>query len=167
MDFIVKLPISEGYNSIPTITDTFSKACIFIPCNKTIDTTSAALLYATYVLPHYGLPSCFISDQDPHFMATIIQELCRILSIQHNASTAYQPQTDSQSECSNQKLKQYMCIFTNFHQTNWHCLLPLAQFAFNTWPNTTTKKAPFKLIMGHIPCVHQMFRITTLPPLNN
>jgi hypothetical protein len=31
MDFIVKLPISEGYNSILTITDTFSKACIFIP----------------------------------------------------------------------------------------------------------------------------------------
>jgi hypothetical protein len=62
MDFIVKLPISEGYDSILTITDTFSKACIFIPCNKTIDTAGTALLYATYALPHYRLPSCFISD---------------------------------------------------------------------------------------------------------
>jgi hypothetical protein len=35
------------------------------------------------------------------------------------------------------------------------------------WPNATTKKAPFELIMGHIPCVHQTFRITTSPPLNN
>jgi hypothetical protein len=124
------------------------------------------LLYATYILPHYGLPSCFISDQDPCFMATIIQELCHILSIQHNTSTAYWPQTDRQSEQSNQKLKQYTCIFTNFHQTNWCCLLPLAQFAFNAWPNTTTKKVPFELIMGHIPQVHQTFQITMSPPLN-
>jgi hypothetical protein len=167
MDFIVKLPISEGYDSILTITDTFSKACIFIPCNKTIDAVGTALLYATYVLPHYGLPSRFISDCDPCFMATIIQELCHILSIQHNASTAYRPQTDGQSEHSNQKLEQYTHIFTNFHQTNWCSLLPLAQFAFNAWPNTTTKKAPFELIMGHIPCIHQTFRTTTSPPLND
>jgi hypothetical protein len=105
MDFIVKLPISEGYDSILTITDTFSKACIFIPCNKTINAAKTALLYATYVLPHYGLPSCIISDQDPHFLATIIQELCCILSIQHNTSTAYHPQTDGQSERSNQKME--------------------------------------------------------------
>jgi transposase InsO family protein len=167
MDFIVKLPISEGYDSILTITDTFSKACIFIPCNETIDAAGTTLLYATYVLPHYGLPSRIISDRDPHFMATIIQELCCILSIQHNASTAYQPQTDGQSERSNQKLEQYTCIFTDFHQTNWCRLLPLAQFAFNARPNATTKKAPFELIMGHIPRVHQAFRITTSPPLNN
>jgi hypothetical protein len=77
MDFIVKLPLSDGYDSILTITDTFSKACIFIPCNKTIDAAGTALPYATYVLPHYGLPSRIISDQDPRFMATIIQELCR------------------------------------------------------------------------------------------
>jgi hypothetical protein len=49
MDFIVKLPISEGYNPILTITDTFSKACIFIPSNETIDAAGTALLYATYV----------------------------------------------------------------------------------------------------------------------
>jgi hypothetical protein len=64
MDFIVKLPISHGYDSILTITDTFSKACIFIPCNETIDAIGTALLYSTYVLPHYGLPSHIISDRD-------------------------------------------------------------------------------------------------------
>jgi transposase InsO family protein len=167
MDFIVKLPMSEGYDSILTITDTFSKACIFLPCKETINTAGVALLYATYILPHYGLPSCIISDRDPCFMATIIQELCRILSIQHNTSTAYRPQMDGQSEHSNQKLEQYFRIFTDFHQTNWHHLLPLAQFTFNTWPNTTTKKAPFELIMGHIPHVHQTFCTTTSLPLNN
>jgi hypothetical protein len=37
LDFIVKLPVSRGYNSILTITDhDCSKVAIFIPCNETI-----------------------------------------------------------------------------------------------------------------------------------
>jgi hypothetical protein len=80
---------------------------------------------------------------------------------------AYHPQTDGQSEHSNQKLEQYTQIFTDYHQTNWSCLLPLAQFAFNAWPNATTKKAPFELIMGHIPCAHQTFRNMSSPSLND
>ena len=86
MDFIVKLPPSNGFDSILTVTDTFSKASIFIPCNETVDAAGTALLYATYVLPHYGLPTRIISDRDPRFMATVTQELFRILSIRHNLS---------------------------------------------------------------------------------
>src|ERR1700744_5143862 len=167
LDFIVKLPLSDTYDSILTITDTFSKANIFIPCNETIDAEKTALLYATYILPHYGLPQRVISDRDPRFMATFTQELFRILSIQHNPSTAYHPQTDGQSERSNQKLEQYLRIFTNYHQNNWAYLLPLVQYTFNAWPNATTKKAPFELIMGHIPKVHQTIRNTKSPPLND
>ena len=62
MDFIVKLPLSESYNTILTITDTFSKASIFILCNESINAENTAKLYTTYVLPHYGLPTCIISD---------------------------------------------------------------------------------------------------------
>ena len=67
LDFIVKLPLSESCDTILTITDTFSKASIFIPCNETIDAVRTAKLYTTYILPHYGLPSHIISDRDPHF----------------------------------------------------------------------------------------------------
>jgi hypothetical protein len=38
LDFIVKLPQSNTYDTILTITDTFSKASIFIPCNEAIVT---------------------------------------------------------------------------------------------------------------------------------
>ena len=98
MDFIVKLPLSDTYNTILTITDTFLKASIFIPCNETIDATNTAKLYATYILPHYGLPNHIISDHNPHFTFSFTQELCHALSIDQNISTAYHPQTDGQSE---------------------------------------------------------------------
>jgi len=63
LDFIIKLPISDGYNTILTITDhDCSKATIFIPCNKEIDAAGVAKVYATYIFPHYGLPKKVISD---------------------------------------------------------------------------------------------------------
>ena len=167
MDFIVKLPTSNSYDTILTITDTFSKVSIFIPCKETTDAENTALLYTTYMLPHYGLPSWIISDRDPRFTATFTKELCWILRVDQNISTAYHPQTDGQSEWRNQCLEQYLRIFIDNHQNDWDQWLPLAQYTLNALPNATTKKAPFELIMGHIPQVHQTKQLTTLPTLNN
>jgi hypothetical protein len=165
MDFIVKLPISKTYETILTITDTFSKASIFIPCDKTIDATGVAQLYANYVLPHYGLPLRIILDRDPHFTSSFFRELCRVVGAVQNLSTAYRPQTDGQSERTNQRLEQYIRIFTIFEQTNWADLLVLAQYTLNSWPNATTKKAPYELLLGYIPRVHQTIRAQNNPKL--
>ena len=57
MDFITKLPLSYGHNTILTITDhNVLKASIFLPCSKTIDAVSIAALYAMHIFPHYGIP---------------------------------------------------------------------------------------------------------------
>jgi len=99
LDFITKLPPSEGYDSILTITDhDCSKGSIFIPCKETIDAIGVAKLYGKHVFPHYGLPQKVISDRDPRFTATAMRELCGNLKIKQNISTAYHPQTDGQSE---------------------------------------------------------------------
>ena len=48
LDFIVKLPKSDGFNTIHTIMDQgLSKATIFIPCQETIDAEGVAKLYTT------------------------------------------------------------------------------------------------------------------------
>jgi len=57
LDFIVKLPVSDGYDTILTITDhDCSKAAIFIPCNEEIDAAGVAKVYATYVFPPLRTP---------------------------------------------------------------------------------------------------------------
>jgi Integrase zinc binding domain len=109
LDFIVKLPMLEGFNMILTITDhNCLKASIFIPCNETVDAPGVARLYANYVFPHYGIPAKVISDHDPRFTAHFAKELCGMLGIKQNISTAYHPQTDRQSERMNQSLEQYL-----------------------------------------------------------
>jgi len=119
MDFITKLPLSGDHNMILMITDIdCSKASIFLPCKETIDSEGVAQLYLTHVLPHYGLPKKIISDRDPCFTSRFGKELCQLLDIRQNISTAYYPQTDGASERTNQTLEQYLHLFCGTQQNN-------------------------------------------------
>ena len=92
MDFIVKLPLSDGYDSILTITNhDCSKAAIFIPCNETISAEEVAGLYLTHMFKCFGLPRKIISDQDPHFAGKFTRNLCQALGIKQNMLTAFHP----------------------------------------------------------------------------
>ena len=92
IDFITKLPVSQGYDSILTVTDhNCSKATIFIPCVEEISGEETATLYAKHVFARFGLPSKIISDRDPRFASKFTRELCKVLGIQQNISTAYHP----------------------------------------------------------------------------
>jgi hypothetical protein len=63
LDFIVKLPVSQGFDSILTITDQgCTKAAIFILCNEDITAEETASLYIKHVFTHFGLPTKVISD---------------------------------------------------------------------------------------------------------
>jgi len=69
-----KLPISQGYNSVLTITDhDCSKASIFIPCNEEITAEGTAALYVTHVFPRFGLPSRLSAIGDPRFVSHIMR----------------------------------------------------------------------------------------------
>jgi len=168
LDFIVKLPVLDGYDTILTITDhDCSKAAIFIPCNEEIDATGVAKVYTTYVFPHYGLPKKVISDRDPRFASNFSRELCDLLRIKQNISSTYHLQTDGQSERTNQSLEQYLQLYCGSQQKEWAFWLPLAQYTRNSWPNASTKKSPFELILGYVPLAHQPSREANIPDINN
>ena len=77
-----------------------------------------------------------------------MRNLCQVLGITQNMSTAFHPWTDGQSERTNQSLEQYLQFYVNDRQDNWADLLPMAEFAHNTWQNESTRKSPFELLMG-------------------
>ena len=152
MDFIVKLPKSQGYDSILTITDQgCTKMAIFLPCHETIDAEGVAQLYFTHVFPRFGVPSKVISDRDPRFTSQFMKELCAQLRVEQNVSTTYHPRTNGQSERTNQWLEQYLRFWVNYHQDNWRQLLPMAEYAHNLWRNETTKTTPYQTLMGYNP----------------
>ena len=55
-----------------------------------------------------------------------MKELCCVLNISQNLSTAYHPQMDGQSERVNQRVEQYLRIYGNDEQNDWADLLALA-----------------------------------------
>lgn len=164
MDFITKLPPSEGYDTVLTITDhDCSKVAIFIPCQETIDRPGVAELYIRHVVPQYGLPKRIISDRDPRFASAFTKELCHQLGIKQNISSAYHPQTDGQSERSNQWLEQYLRFWCDARQEEWAKWLPMAEYAHNSWPHSRTKATPSELIKGYTPSVTWEGRTSNVP----
>ena len=164
MDFIVKLPESAGYDSILTITDhDCTKMLIAIPCRETITAEGVAELFLRQIFPRFGLPSKIISGRDPRFVSKFMKELCCLMGITQNVSTAYHPWMDGQSERSNQWLEQYLRFWVDHQQTNWHHYLPLAKFAHNSWKNEATGQSPFEILMGYSPRA-EIFDVTSSIP---
>ena len=166
VDFIVKLPLSEGYDSIMTITDhDCTKAVILIPCHETIDTEGVAKLFKDRVFPFTGLPKKIISDRDTRFTSSFFKEICSQLGIVQNLSSAYHPQTDGQSEKTNQHTETGLRIFCNYQQDDWAHYIPMIQYAINARPSATTKQTPYELWMGFTPRAHQPNRTSKVPTI--
>ncbi|MGZ4849762.1 MAG: hypothetical protein ACXV2C_00050 [Candidatus Bathyarchaeia archaeon] len=60
MDFVVKLPPSDGFDSVLVVVDRFSKMSHFIACNESIDTPKVVTLLIRHVFKLHGLPSTIL-----------------------------------------------------------------------------------------------------------
>jgi hypothetical protein len=58
-------------------------------------------------------------------------------------TSGYHSEGDRQTEHVNQTLEQYLQIYCNFQQDNWHSLLPIAEFCYNNTPSFITGVSPF------------------------
>ena len=106
VDFIVKLPVSNGYNTILTVTNhNCTKAVILLLCRKDTGSLDIAKLYLEQAFPYVGIPEKIISDRDMRFTSKVFKELCEMLQIKQNVASAYHLQTDRQSEKTNQHVE--------------------------------------------------------------
>jgi len=115
-DFITKLPIAQGYNSILVVVDRLTKMVHFIPTTEKTSAEKLARLFRDNVWKLHGLPKSIISDKGPQFAAGLIKELNQILGIKSKMSTTFHPQTDGQMERVNQELEQYLRMFIDHQQ---------------------------------------------------
>ena len=64
---------------------------------------------------------------------------------------AYYPQIYEQTESVNQKLEQYLRVFTGYRQEQWPDWLRTAKFVYNNKIHLATKVSPFKANYGQDP----------------
>ena len=90
-------------------------------------------------------------DRGPQFAVELTRELNKMLGIETKLSMTYHPQTDRQTERTNQELEQYLRIYVNHRQNNWVEWLAIAEFAFNNKVHTAIKSSPFQINYGREP----------------
>jgi len=74
-DFITKLPLAQGYNSILVVVDKLTKMMHFVPTTEKTSAEGLARLFEDNMWKLYGLPKSIILDRGPQFAAGIIWEL--------------------------------------------------------------------------------------------
>lgn len=92
-----------------------------------------------------------MSDQGPQFVSQFWDHLTRCLKIKSFLSTAYHPETDSQTERWNAILEQYLRAYVSYMQDDWVEWLPLAELAANSTCSKTTKVSLFFANYGFHP----------------
>jgi len=150
-DFITKLPLAQGYDTILVVCDRFSKMAHFIATTEKMSAEGLAKLFRDHVWKLHGLPESIISDRGVQFAVGMMKELNNLLGIQTKLSTAYHPQTDGQMERINQELEQYLRVFIDHRQEQWPDWLGTAEFAYNNKIYAATKISPFKANYGQDP----------------
>lgn len=152
MDFITALPLSQGFDALFVAVDhDVSKAIIVIPCTKMIDALGTARLYHDHIFRRFGLLKILISNRGPQFASKVFQDLCSHLSIKSKMSTAFHPQTDGQTERTNQDIEAYLRIYCSSHPETWSQHIATLEFAHNANIHSATKQTPFRLLYGYDP----------------
>ena len=136
VDLITDLPLSQGYDSLMVVVDHgLTKGVILVPCSKSIDANGIAQLFFDHVFKRFRLHDTIISDHGPQFTLAFDRELAQILKYDVRLSTAYHPQTDGQTERTNQEVETYLHIFCANNPHQWSKFLTAAEFQHNSVPS--------------------------------
>ena len=138
VDFITKLPLAQGYNSILVVVDWLTKMVYFIPTMKKTSVEGLARLFRDNMWKLHRLPESIISDRGPQFAARLMRKLNGMLGIESKLSTAFHPQIDGQTERVNQELEQYLRMFIDHRQEQWPEWLETAKFTYNNKAHLST-----------------------------
>ena len=153
-DFVLALPQSpppDSFDSVMSVTDKFSKRIALIP-GKTTHTAEqwARLLLERLDLADWGLPKAIISDRDRKFVSEIWTTIFKEKGVQLLYSTAYHPQSDSQSERTNQTfeiaLRHYIAGLEK--PADWPTVLPRMQAILNNSTSNSTGQSPNEVLYG-------------------
>jgi len=89
VDFIMKLPVSKGYDLILVVCDRFLKMLHFVAMSEKITAEGLVRLLRDNVWKLHWLPESVISDRGPQFVAELMRELNKMLGIETKLSMIY------------------------------------------------------------------------------
>jgi transposase InsO family protein len=96
----------------------------------------------------HGVPKKIVLDRGMQFTSHFWQQLHEALGTHLNFSSAYHPQTDGQTERTNQILEDMLRACALQDQSGWDKRLPYAEFSYNKSYQACLKMSPFQALYG-------------------
>lgn len=148
VDFGTSLPSSEGHPVILMIVGRFSKAAHIVPLPKLPSAAEMVDLLVRHVFHLHRLPrDC------PQFTSRMWRAFCTALGASISLSSGYHPQSNGQTERTNQSLSSSLQCVTARHPAAWNSYLPWVKYAHNSHVSASTGISPFMASLGyHLPC---------------
>ncbi len=84
------------------------------PVKVIINTPTLAKIIIKMVVQYHGLSNSIISNWGSVFTSKFLLSLCYFFRIKWRLSTAFHPQTNSQTERQNSTMEAYFLAFVNF-----------------------------------------------------
>ncbi|GKB18265.1 RNA-directed DNA polymerase [Tanacetum coccineum] len=113
------------------VVDRFSKMAHFVPCSKKFDASQVARLYFAEIVKLHGIQKTLTSDQYVKFVSHFWRTLWTCMGSKLRFSSLHHPQTDGQSEVTNQSLGNLLRSLIGEHPKQWDLTVPQAEFAYN------------------------------------
>nr|XP_004515974.1 uncharacterized protein LOC101489513 [Cicer arietinum] len=107
-----------------------------------------AEIYIKEIVKLHGIPSSVVSDKDPRFTSKFWQGLHSTLGTNLRMSSAYHPQTDGQTERTNQSLEDLLRACVLEQNGSWDSFLPFIEFTYNNSFHSKIEMTPFEALYG-------------------
>jgi|SRR5947209_12375595 len=103
--------MDQGFNSVCTVVDRFSKEVNVFPVTSALTAQELATEFKERVWRKHRLPKSILSDRGPQFISGFWQELLECLDIKSQMTFPYHPQGDGQTERMQRMWLQYLCLY--------------------------------------------------------
>ena len=119
VDFITKLPVVVGKDTILVVCNRLSKMIYFVTTTEGTSAKGLVRLFRDNVWKLHRLLESIVLDRGLQFVAEIVKKLNSMLGIKTKLSILFHLQTDRQTERINKELEQYLRFFVNYRQKDW------------------------------------------------
>ena len=97
-------------------------------------------------MARFGVPAILTCDRGAQFTSEFWSELCRLLGIDHNTTTAYRPQANSLVERFHRRLKD--SLRARLAGNDWLAHLPWVMLGLRTCPREDSATSPAQHALG-------------------
>lgn len=151
LDFVTGLPPSNGNTVIATIVDRFSKSAHFVALAKLPSARETADILVQHVFRIHGIPVDIVSDRGPQFTSQVWRSFCNAVGANVSLSSGFHPQSNGQSERTNQDLEAALRCVVGNNQSNWSNYLAWVEYSHNSLKSSATGLSPFECSLGFQP----------------